>query len=247
MTSPSRRHGSSRTKRGEAKGISRSKQAQKTGYDHNDPSLKTGVGGLTVWTLQEMARTKRFEELNNMFNNGLSMNALPVGLAAGAALPVLEAGSQFVSQVLNYLTVERKYVNVGTRQLFADVVNYLVSRGWRGKIFFASNNKRVSQGRNRMREFLILPRSTIVPMNKFDTMLIDSHPLAKGATSNLVILNYADPRTMPYWQEVLITKVPCYDVQVAVRGKYGPIFIGKTWLGKYDKQGEFTASESPIR
>jgi hypothetical protein len=40
-----------------------------------------------------MARTKRFEELNNMFNNGLSMNALPVGLAAGAALPVLEAGS----------------------------------------------------------------------------------------------------------------------------------------------------------
>ena len=32
-----------------------------------------------------------------------------------------------------------------------------------------------------------------------------------------------------------------YDAQVAVRGKYGPIFIGKTWLGKYDKNGEFTA------
>jgi len=28
---------------------------------------------------------------------------------------------------------------------------------------------------------------------------------------------------------------------VAVKGKYGPVFIGKTWLGKYDKQGEFTA------
>ena len=30
-------------------------------------------------------------------------------------------------------------------------------------------------------------------------------------------------------------------MQVAVKGKYGPVFIGKTWLGKYDKQG-FTAS-----
>src|SRR5215831_2091221 len=70
------RHGSSRTKRGKATGVSRIKQAQKTGYDHNDPSLKTCTGGLTVWTLQEMARTKRFDELNSMFNNGLSMNAL---------------------------------------------------------------------------------------------------------------------------------------------------------------------------
>jgi hypothetical protein len=32
------------------------------------------------------------------------------------------------------------------------------------------------------------------------------------------------------------------DLQVAVKGKYGPVYIGKTWFGKYDKSGEFTAS-----
>jgi len=79
-------------------------------------------------------------------------------------------------------------------------------------------------------------------MAKFVTKLLDSHPLAPKAKSNLVILNYADLQTRPYWQETLLSKVPVYDVQVAVKGKYGPVFIGKTWLGKYDKQGEFTAS-----
>ena len=43
-------------------------------------------------------------------------------------------------------------------------------------------------------------------------------------------------------QEFLGTKLHVYDVMVAVKGKYGPIFVGKTWLGKYDKNGEFTAS-----
>jgi len=267
MASSSRRSSSPSTKRGNAKEISRSKQAQplrqassptkhgeairfsrseytqNVGYDHDDPSLKTGVGGLTVWTLQEMARRKQFDELNKMFNNGLSMNSLPVGLAAGAAHPMLEASSQFVSQVLNYLTVHGRYLTVDTGQLFADSIDSFVGRAWRGKVFFSSNNRRVSKGRNRMQEFLIFPRPAIVPMNQFDTMLLDSHPLAKEVTSNLVILNYADPQTRPYLQEVLITNVPCYDVQVAVRGKYGPIFIGKTWLGRYDKQGEFTTSE----
>jgi len=243
MTSQSLRHASSRTKHGEATEISRSERTQEVGYDHNDPTLKTGVGGLTVWKLREMARRKQFDELNDMFNNGLNMNALPVGLAAGAAHPMLEAGIQFVSLLLNYLTVDRTYLKVDTEQLFADSVDSLVSRSWRGKVFFSSNNRKISKGRNRMQEFLIFPRPAIVPMNQFDTMLLDSHPLAKGATSNLVILNYADPQTRPYLQEVLITNVPCYDVQVAVRGRYGPIFIGKTWLGKYDKRGEFTTAQ----
>jgi hypothetical protein len=30
---------------------------------------------------------------------------------------------------------------------------------------------------------------------------------------------------------------------VAVKGKYGPVFVGKTWLGKYDDKGEFTAHD----
>src|SRR5215469_5090751 len=58
-------------------------QQPKTGYDHGDPSLIAGPGGLTVWDLKRMAQEKRFSELDNLFDNGLTMNALPVGLAAG--------------------------------------------------------------------------------------------------------------------------------------------------------------------
>src|SRR5262249_15769157 len=217
------RHDSSGAKRGMAAGVSRSKQPKKKGYNHNDPSLKTGAGGLTVWTLQEMLRAKRFDELENMYNNGLNMNALPVGVAAGAGNAVLETGSPLFSKILGYLSVESKYLNVDSRKLVADALESFVGRSWRGKIFFSSNNKRVSKGRNRLRESLVLPRSPIVPMAKFDTMLLDSHPLAERATSNLVVLNYADPQTRPYWQELVASKLHAYDVQVAVKGKYGPI------------------------
>jgi len=190
------------------------------GYDHDDPSLRTGADGLTVWTLHEMAQKKQFNELNDLFNNGLTMNSLPVGLAAGAAARVFDIDNKII----------------------ADALDALTGRNWRGKVFFPSTNKKVSKGRNRMKASLLRPNAPIVPMAKFDTMLLDSHPLVPEAKSNVVILNYADLQTRPYWQELALTKVPVYDVQVAVKGKYGPVFIGKTWLGKYDKQGEFTAS-----
>jgi hypothetical protein len=189
-------------------------------YDHDDPSLRTGADGLTVWALQEMAQNKQIQKLNDLFNNGLTMNSLPVGLAAGAAARVLDVDNKIIGDALSYIT----------------------GKNWRGKVFFPSNNKRVSEGRNRMRASLLRLNSPIVPMNKFRTKLLDGHPLAPEAKSNLVILNYAHPETRPYLQEIAFTKVQVYDVQVAVRGKYGPVFIGKTWLGKYDKQGEFTAS-----
>jgi hypothetical protein len=169
------------------------------------------------------------------------MDALPVGYAAGAAVSVLDASSKVVAEALNYLNVDSRYLKLDGKRLIDDTLDSLVGRGWRGKVFFQSNNKTISKGRNRMREFLILPNSSIVPMNKFDTMLLDSHPLASGATSNVVVLNYADPLTRPYWQELFFTKVPVYDVMVAVKGKYGPVFVGKTWLGRYDKKGKFTA------
>ena len=190
-------------------------------YDHNDPSLKTGEGGLTVWDLYEMAQSKQFKELNDLFNNGLNMNSLPVGLAAGSAARVLDIESNVIGEALVSLT----------------------ARNWRGKVFFSSNNKSVSEGRNRIKASLVLPNSPIVPMVKFDTMLLDSHPLAPEAKSNVVILSYPDPETRPYLLERAFTKVQVYDIQVAVKGKYGPVFIGKTWLGKYDKQGVFTASD----
>src|SRR5215469_3924933 len=191
-----------------------------TSYEHNDPGLRTGPGGLTVWTLQEMARTKQVNELNDLFNNGLNMNSLPVGLAAGAAARVLDIDNKVIAEALHAIT----------------------GKNWRGKVFFSSNNKSVSEGRNRIKASPVLPRAPIVPMCKFDTMLLDSHPLAPEAKSNLVILSYAHPETRPYLLERAFTKVQVYDVQVAVRGKYGPVFVGKTWVGNYDKQGEFSAS-----
>src|SRR5215470_5639759 len=115
------------------------------GYDHNDPSLRTGADGLTVWTLHEMAKAKQFQELNDLFNHGLTMNALPVGLAAGAAARVLDIDNKVI----------------------ADALDALTGRNWRGKVFFSSNNKRVSKGRNRIKASVLLPNSPVVPMCKF--------------------------------------------------------------------------------
>src|SRR5262249_25010367 len=106
-----------------------------------------------------------------------------------------------------FLTIKGKYLNVDSKQLVGDATEYFVGKCWRGKIFFQSNNKRVSKGRNRIKESLLVPNSPIVPQAKFDTMLLDSHPLAKGATSNLVVLSYTDPQTRPYWAELVATKI----------------------------------------
>ena len=171
------------------------------GYDHNDPRLKIGDGGLTIWALQDMAQEKRFEELDGLFNDGITMNALPVGICAGTAARVFDTDNKLISELLDYIT----------------------GKNWRGKVFFISKNNRVSEGRNRIRESLLIPNSRIVPMAKFDTMLLGSHPLAPRAKSSVVILNYFDPLTRPYLLERLVSKIPVYDIQVAVPGKYGQI------------------------
>jgi hypothetical protein len=194
------------------------------GYDHNDPSLKTGEGGLTIWDLQKMAQDKKFKELDDLFDNGLNMNALPVGMSAGAGIAALNTDIKIVNEWLS---------------AFA-------GKNWRGKIFFSSSDKKVSQGRNRLRSSFLKPHSPFVPMMKFTTMLVDSHPVVPAAKSNLVTLTYTDPLTKPYLQEFIATKVHALDLQVAVKGKYGPLFIGKTFFGKYDKNGEFTPNV-PIR
>ena len=94
------------------------------GYNYDDPSLKTGAGGLTVWTLHDMAQAKQFKELNDLFNNGLTMNSLPVGLAAGAAARVLDIDNKVIAEALDGFA----------------------GKNWRGKVFFSSNSKRVSKG-----------------------------------------------------------------------------------------------------
>ena len=189
-------------------------------YDHDDPSLKTGEGGLTIWTLQKMALDKRFKELDDLFDNGVSLNSLPVGMSAGVGASTLDTDIKLVNEWMT---------------MFA-------GKNWRGKIFFSSNDKRVSQGRNRIRSNFLSSRSPFVPMMKFTTMLLDSHPLTATAKSNIVSLTYTDPLTKPYLNEFIATKLQALDLQVAVKGKYGPVYIGKTWFGKYDKSGEFTAS-----
>ena len=199
----------------------RDMRLDRIGYDHQDPSLKAGPGGLTVWDLRKMAQEKQYDKLDDLFDNGLTMNALPVGMAAGAAVGLFGRENK----------------------LIAEWLDIFVEKNWRGKVYFSSNDKTLSQGRNRIKSSLVSSRAPVVPMAKFTTMLLDSHPLAPQAKSNLVILAYADPLTKPYLQEHIAAKVPVYDIMVAVRGKYGPVFVGKTWLGKYDKNGEFTASK----
>jgi hypothetical protein len=196
-------------------------QLPTTGFDRDDPSLKTGEGGLTIWDLQQMAEEKRLDEIDELFDNGVSMNSLPVGMSAGTGVATLNTDIKLVNEWLSIFAV----------------------KNWRGKIFFSSANKRVSQGRNRLRTSFLSSRAPFIPMMKFTTMLLDSHPLASRAKSNLVILNYTDPLTKPYWQEFIPTKLQAVDLQVAVKGRYGPIYVGKTWFGKYDKNGDFTADD----
>lgn len=184
---------------------------------HDDPILKQG--DLTVWKLQELAQKGEFVTLENLFNNGVSLDRLPVGYATGTGARVLGLPTQLGVTVLDSLT----------------------GANWRGKIFFASSDPRSSRGLNRIRRVLNGDRVPILPMAAFTTKLLDSDPLVPGVSSNFVILNYAQPRTKDYWQELALTKIQVYDVMVAVPGKYGPVYVGKTWLGSYDKKGEFHA------
>lgn len=216
MTAQSQAHLASRRETSSA-----DRQDSRKSYDHDDPSLRTGEGGLTVWTLQKMLEEKRHDELNRLFDNGLTMNSLPVGMSAGAG------GAAFD-------------INI---DLINECVSWLALKLWRGKIFFSSNNKKLSEGRNRMRKLVFNPLSPFVPMAKFTTMLLDNHPVAPRARSNLVVLNYFAPTTKPYLIELLAAELQGYDAMVAVKGKYGPVFVGKTWLGKYDDRGEFTAHD----
>jgi hypothetical protein len=192
-----------------------------------------------------MLQEKRYNELNRLFDNGLTMNSLPVGISAGGGGAAFDGASLFPWSIPFADLVPYGYWPM--KNMGIDLINGWSSRFalwlWRGKIFFSSNNKKVSQGRNRMRKSPFDPFSPFVPMAKFTTMLLESHPVAPRAKSNLVVLNYSDPTTRSYLVEILATQVHGYDVMVAVKGKYGPVFVGKTWLGKYDDRGEFTAHD----
>lgn len=186
-------------------------------WAHNDPALQQG--DLTIWKLQKMAENKEYAALNELFNNGLSMRRLPLGYAAGVG-----------ARVLNLRT-----------SLMTRAVDGLTGRHWRGKIFYGSDDPRKSKGLNRIKKHLIGPWP-IVPMAAFTTELLERHELVPDVKSNFVVLNYPHPKTKGYVHEYVLQQVQVFDVMVAVPGKYGPVYIGKTWLGRYDKDDVFHTS-----
>jgi hypothetical protein len=188
----------------------------------SDPSLKQG--DLTVWKLQEMAQKKQYDQLNALFNSGVSLDSLPVGYAAGTGARVLDLPTELGVTVLDSLT----------------------GRSWRGKIFFKSGDPRESHGLNRINEDITGITKNIMPMAAFTTSLLDHSTLVPDVTSNFVVLNYAHPKTKPYWLEIALQGIQVYDVMVAVPGKYGPVYVGKTWLGRYDQNAVFTPFETNI-
>lgn len=213
--------------------------------DPSDPSLvDTRSNALTVWKALEMARTEAgAQELDRLFaEEAVSLSRLPVGYSAGTGLPfpgfkVLPGYDEIAKKALSFLT----------------------GRNWRGKIFCPGDAMQ-SHGYNRILDidlgeakelvlhgFASIP---IMPVASFRTYLInpdDPRDLARnlpgGVRSNVVILNYAEPSTKaqshrPFNAVEGILQIPhggqVFDVMVAVRGKYGPLYLGKTWLGKYD-------------
>lgn len=178
---------------------------------------------ITIWSLQDLARQKKFDVLNDLFNNkGIKIDKLPEGYAAGAAARVLGG---FGSGVLDSIT----------------------GNSWKGKMFFPSENPRKSKGLNRIREGGLIGKSgPIKPMASFETELLDRDPLTPETKSNVVILNYAKPITKGYWQEKAISATPVYDVMVPIKGRNGTVFVGKTWIGLYETDGSFTPQHDRV-
>lgn len=176
---------------------------------------------ITIWSLKALAQSGRLDVLNDLYNNyAMNVSALPSGYAAGTGARVFDLGTP----------------------LFGKLIDDLTGANWRGKIFFSSQNPHRTTGLNRIKQTLLL-KTTVTPMAKFIADIAEHDSLVPEAKSNVVVLNYAKPVTKNYWQELALTQIEVYDVMVAVPGKYGPVFIGKTWLGKYGKDRNFKAND----
>ena len=191
------------------------------GQQPNGTLTKDSPHTRTVWTLQQMAREGRFDKLNYLFNHGMEINHLPVGMAAGTGTRVLNASG-------------------GVGELLDD----LVGENWRGKNFERSGNHHQSTGLNRILAGFPFPNQ-MDHMAHFDTYLEAHNQFAPQATTKVVILSYAHPGTgQPNqsgyldnrtWQEQLLSTFQVFDVIVPVQGKYGPVYIGRAFLGRYDQ------------
>jgi hypothetical protein len=176
---------------------------------------------LTIELLQKLAECEQYDVLNNLYNHhSLHLDSLPVGYAAGKGAKVFNVDNAPITSILDGVTGSQ----------------------WKGKMFFPSRSGKETRGMNRIKSLF----GPVVPMGSFVSKLIDRHPYVPEVEPgrSLVLLNYAHParkKGAPI-QEKILEQVQVYDLMVAVPGKYGPVFIGKTWLGQYSPvNGEFSA------
>jgi hypothetical protein len=192
------------------------------------------TSNLTVWELQDMSKTEQGRRaIDEMFEGpgDLDATVLPTGPAAGAGASVFNINFEPLDTVLKFL----------------------VKDNWKGKVFFPSADGQLSMGLNRIANAKIEnglnnpeqsdPNYTVNVdhIASFVTYLQDRGP----GRAKMVILNYSEPRTeKSTWHELLLDKwIEVYDVMVPVKGKYGTIYLGKTWQGHYNPSNhKFTAN-----
>lgn len=201
----------------------------------------TMASDLTVWKLKEMAEQAKStgdeSALEDIFyNQSLSLPRLPVGYSAGTG--ILRAQEHFEQMGDNL--VERLQ-GIALYRSTTEIQDLLIGKKWKGKIFYNSFNGLESVGKNRIQQ-TILFQSEIYPQGSFETKLIDSHKLVPGQTQNMVILSYPRPcgRDRCRGVEEIVKNIGILDIMVAVPGKYGPLYVGKTFEGHYRPDGSFT-------
>lgn len=175
---------------------------------------------LDIWVLQKVARCGQIERLDELFYQAsIPLSQMPQGYSAGTGARVL-----------------------GVDSFLAGPLEMLVGSKWRGKIFLKSNDPKKTSGLNRIKE----PLGPFVPAATFVASIVHEHPLLPqfDPQKNMILLNYTHPNLAKNRSVIqrLLKKIQVFDIMVQVPGRFGPLFVGKTWLGRYDrKTGRFQA------
>lgn len=182
-----------------------------------------GENELGIYTLERLAKKENYRVLDYIFNcKSEYIKSLPSGYAAGT-------GSK----------------SSLARDVFAKFREDELKSLWHGKIFFQSENERMTVGKSRLYS---RDQKKIIPMANFVSRLAETHPyvpeIASGA--NVITLNYSHLKTprKKHHLETLLDDLQTYDVLVAIKDSDKKLYIGKTWKGKYDRSTtKFTADE----
>ena len=199
-------------------------------YSDDSDSLKVGPTGVTTYTLKEMIDNGQEKIVLDYFNNyGVNMISLPAGYAAGT-------GARIFGLDVDSLT--------------SRLLGILTGKSWYGKFFEGTDECRItSTGANRIwSEDRVEFVTQIIPKDQLHRYT----NIAVNPRSNVVELNYSDTRP-GYSRSIdsrnskqrdplgtvarLVEKLGIYDLIVAIPGRYGPIWLGRTWRGDYSGQG----------